>query len=272
MNQWTPLIPVVLLGVSYALRRYSPKDGWLHSALGAFVIASVSGLLATVAQAIQAHGLSSAAIMPAVASFLGSLFATANPTMGAAKTEESTTLKAPPGASARALLPFAFLALASMAGCAHNALDGVRQSLIASSQMVKASADTFAAGDLAYQRLLEKRPDAAAAIAKYRTDTQPKILKAFVDAAATLSLGLVTVGAVDAGTKSKNDLGAIMSQVFQELQALQELLATVAAPPPPLPPVSWGDHAAPCEDEKHCREVVLPSIQLPEVEVAHAAV
>jgi hypothetical protein len=57
--------------------------------------------------------------------------------------------------------------------------------------------------------------------------------------------------------------------VFNEMKALQQAIATIAAPPQPPPPVpvSW-DHAAPCEDAHHCRELVLPDLQLPEIEVA----
>ncbi len=114
MNTWTPLIPVLLMLVAFSLRKFAPTGGWLHTIGGATLIAFISGLLGALAQAIQAHGFSSSVIVPAIASFIMSFIATANPSMG--KTEEPT-VTLPPGSSLRALLPLAFIALAC-ASCA----------------------------------------------------------------------------------------------------------------------------------------------------------
>jgi hypothetical protein len=83
MSQYTPLVVVILMFLAWLLRRISPAGGFLHTKLGATVIAGVSGLLGAVAQAIQAHGLSKATVIPAVTSFLMSLIATSNPSMAA---------------------------------------------------------------------------------------------------------------------------------------------------------------------------------------------
>lgn len=115
MNAWTPLIPVALMLFAFGLRKLTPSSGFLHTAAGATVIAFASGLLGALAQAIQAHGFSSATIVPAIASFVMSFIATANPSLPA---DPDARTKQIDGASLRALLPLAFVALA-LSGCAN---------------------------------------------------------------------------------------------------------------------------------------------------------
>lgn len=115
MNQWTPLIPVALMGLAFALRKFTPAGGWLHTAGGATLIAFITGLLGALAQAIQQHGFSSAVLVPAIASFVMSFIATANPSQPASPDAHTKQVD---GASLRALVPLAFVALA-MSGCAN---------------------------------------------------------------------------------------------------------------------------------------------------------
>lgn len=129
------------------------------------------------------------------------------------------------------LLPLLLIPALLSLGCA-GGLNGVRESLTVSAKLLQASADTFKAADLDYQRALEKKPDAAYEINKYRTEVRPKVMKAFVDAAAALSLAQATCAAVEQGAKSKNDLGAVMVQAFAELKAVQDALAAIGILPP----------------------------------------
>jgi len=122
----------------------------------------------------------------------------------------------------RALVIAALLAV----GCA-PALDGVRQSLAASERLVVASADTFPAVDLAYQRSLEKRDDAVDAITRYRDNVRPKVLKAFADTEAALAAAETTVALVEQAKADKNDLGKVVAAVWAALQDLQTQLATI---------------------------------------------
>jgi hypothetical protein len=114
MNAWTPLIPVALMLFAFGLRKLTPSSGFLHTAAGATVIAFASGLLGALAEAIQAHGFTTATIVPAIASFVMSFIATANPSLPAAPNARTKQID---GASLRALLPLAFVALA-LSGCA----------------------------------------------------------------------------------------------------------------------------------------------------------
>ena len=93
MGPYTPLVPAILMLLAYSLRRFAPAGGWLHTLGGATAIAFVSGLLGALAQAIQAHGFSSATVVPAISSFVLSFIATSNPTMSAAEKKEEATLK-----------------------------------------------------------------------------------------------------------------------------------------------------------------------------------
>lgn len=173
--------------------------------------------------------------------------------------------KAPPKMPLPALLPLLLIPALLSFGCA-GALNGVRQSLTASAKLLQATADTFKQADLDYQRALEKKPDAEAELKKYRTEQRPKIMQAFVDAGAALSLAQVTCAAVDAGMKSKKDLAGVMVQVFVELKGLQQALAAVGI----LPRTSmrwWRpqrrlrlalDGPLDCEMREDCRELVWP--------------
>jgi hypothetical protein len=95
---------------AYSIRRFTPATGWLHTAAGAALIAFVCGLLGAVAQAIQSHGLSTAVIVPAIAAFVMSFIATANPSMRS--TEGKDQLQVP----LAAMLPLLFLS-ALVGGC-----------------------------------------------------------------------------------------------------------------------------------------------------------
>jgi len=81
MNAYTPLIPMVLMLMAFALRRFTPTTGFLHTPPGAWLIALVSGVLGAVAHAIQTGGVSTGVVVPAIASFIMSFLATANPSM-----------------------------------------------------------------------------------------------------------------------------------------------------------------------------------------------
>lgn len=117
MGPYAPLIPAILMLVAFSLRRFAPA-GFMHSLGGATLIAFISGLLGAAAEAIASHGLTAAAIVPAVASFVMSFIATANPSTKATD-EEPKVVKGSAGPfKVGLMLPFLFLgASLAMSGC-----------------------------------------------------------------------------------------------------------------------------------------------------------
>lgn len=103
MGPYTPLIPVVLMLAAFAMRKFAPTGGWLHTLAGATFIAFCTGLLGAIAQAITAHGISTGVIVPAVATFAMSFIATASP-VPAEKKEEERVVKPAGGFAAVGLL------------------------------------------------------------------------------------------------------------------------------------------------------------------------
>jgi hypothetical protein len=86
MTGYPALVIVACALLSYLARRLAPSSKFLHSALGATLLAVVTGAASVVAQAVTAHGLSLASIQPAVVGFLLSFLASSNPSVTAGDT------------------------------------------------------------------------------------------------------------------------------------------------------------------------------------------
>jgi hypothetical protein len=78
---WPALVLIACALASYLARRLAPSVKFLHTATGAVLLAVLTGLASTVAQAVSAHGLSLASIQPAVVGFLLSFLASSNPSV-----------------------------------------------------------------------------------------------------------------------------------------------------------------------------------------------
>lgn len=115
MNTYTPLIPVGLMFLAFCLRRFTPRSAWFHTGFGAFAIATTSGLLDTLGEAVQAKGLNTASLVAAGCSFLLSLMAMANPSMG--KGDEEPKMILPGEISKFGFIPILFAGAMLLSSC-----------------------------------------------------------------------------------------------------------------------------------------------------------
>ena len=79
---------MVLLGctaASYALRKFTPASGFLHTPLGAVAIAALSASLTSIVTVVQTQGLNGPAMAQAAMAAVMSLLATSNPSQDGAK-------------------------------------------------------------------------------------------------------------------------------------------------------------------------------------------
>jgi hypothetical protein len=117
MNTYTPLIPVGLMFVAFCLRKFTPRSAWFHTPAGAFAIATTSGLLDTLGEAVQSKGLNTASLVAAGCSFLLSLMAMSNPSLRKGD-EESPKMILPGEISKFAFLPILFAGAMLFSSCA----------------------------------------------------------------------------------------------------------------------------------------------------------
>jgi hypothetical protein len=117
MNTYTPLIPVGLMFLAFCLRKFTPRSAWFHTAAGAFAIATVSGLLDTIGEAVQSKGLNAASLVAAGCSFLLSLMAMSNPSLRKGD-EESPKMILPGEISKYAFIPILFAGATLISSCA----------------------------------------------------------------------------------------------------------------------------------------------------------
>jgi hypothetical protein len=116
MNTYTPLIPVGLMFLAFCLRKFTPRSAWFHTAAGAFAIATASGLLDTIGEAVQSKGLNAASLVAAVCSFLLSLMAMSNPSLRKGD-EESPKMILPGEISKYGFIPILFAGAMLVSGC-----------------------------------------------------------------------------------------------------------------------------------------------------------
>jgi hypothetical protein len=81
-----PLLPILLMMLAFACRKYAPENHWLHTPGGMFAVGLVAGALDAIAHAIQQGGVHQAVIVSALVAFLGSLLAQSNPLAGKSTT------------------------------------------------------------------------------------------------------------------------------------------------------------------------------------------
>lgn len=81
VSPWAPLAVMVLGAIAYAIRNFTPNTGWLHTGGGHFIIATVTGALGAIADAIQTHGLSKQVVIAGLVSFVMGAISAANPSV-----------------------------------------------------------------------------------------------------------------------------------------------------------------------------------------------
>lgn len=82
MHAYLPLLPVVLMLLAYALRKFTPPGAFFHSPQGLALMTGLSTVIGGVAQAIKDQGLTKGVVIAALTSGILSLIGAANPSMG----------------------------------------------------------------------------------------------------------------------------------------------------------------------------------------------